>query len=355
MTTRLRQPRNAWLELLVVVTIFTGCQDFNPGLDYYHPSMERPAPSALEPPRELSKTSLPSYRIEPPDVIQLQILKMVPLTPYRIQVYDVLQIGVPRTLPDQPIQGLYLVEAEGTVDLGLAYGSVRVAGLTVDEAREMVQRHLTQVLAAPEVVLQITQIADVQPVTGTYLVTPDGTINLLKYGSVRVAGMTIYEAKAAVERQLAAFFEMPEVWVDVLAYNSKVYYIVTEGAHLGDNVVRVPVTGNETVLDAITQIQGLSQISSKEIWIARPVPGGFGCEQILPVDWVAVTRGGSTATNYQILPGDRVFIAEDKTVALTNYLGKVLGPFERVLGFGSLAASTIRGFNNLNTQTGVGF
>lgn len=355
MTTKLSRTRGAWLGLLVAVIALTGCQDFNPGLDYYHPSMERPVPPALEPPRELAKTSLPSYRIEPPDVIQVQMLKMVPITPYRIQVYDVLQISVLGALPDQPIQGLYLVEAEGTVDLGLAYGSVRVAGLTVDEARDVVQRQLSQVLAAPEVVLQVSQIADVQPVTGTYLVTPDGTVNLLKYGTVRVAGMTVYEAKAAIERQLSAFFQTPEVWIDVVAYNSKVYYIVTEGAHLGDNVVRVPVTGNETVLDAVTQIQGISQISSKDIWIARPAPNGFGCEQILPVDWVAITRGGSTATNYQILPGDRVFIAEDKMVALTNYLGKVLGPFERVLGFGSLTATTIRSFNNLNTQTGVGF
>ena len=58
--------------------------------------------------------------------------------------------------------------------------------------------------------------------------------------------------------------------MDVVAYNSKVYYIITQGAGLGDSVRRLPVTGNETVLDAISQIGGLSQVSSKNIWIARP-------------------------------------------------------------------------------------
>jgi polysaccharide export outer membrane protein len=107
-------------------------------------------------------------------------------------------------------------------------------------------------------------------------------------------------------------------------------------------VVRLPVTGNETVLDAISQIQGLSQLSSKSIWIARPSPAGFGCEQILPVDWDAITRGGMTATNYQLMPGDRVFIAADPMIALTTTVSKMIGPFERLLGFSSLSFSTVR-------------
>ena len=98
--------------------------------------------------------------------------------------------------------------------------------------------------------------------------------------------------------------------MDIYAYNSKVYYIISQGAGLGDRLLRMPITGNETVLDAIAQTNGLSQVSSKKIWIARPTPNG--CDQILPVSWDAITRGATTATNYQILPGDRVYIAEDK-------------------------------------------
>ena len=60
----------------------------------------------------------------------------------------------------------------------------------------------------------------------------------------------------------------------MFAYNSKVYYVITEGAGQGDLVARLPITGNETVLDAISQINGLSRLSSKNIWIARPTPSG---------------------------------------------------------------------------------
>ncbi len=321
-----------------------GCR----AVDYYDQTLEMAAPSpAVEPPRELAKMSLPAYRIEPPDILRLEMLKMVPLPPYRLEAYDVLQISVMGTLLDQPINGYYLVEAEGTINLGPAYGSVRVVGMTIDEATRAIDAHLRQILKAPEVSVQLARSSGLQMINNTYLVGPDGTINLGQYGTVHVAGKTVTEAKLAIERHLSQFLDSPKVSLDVAAYNSKVYYIITQGTGADDNVVRVPITGNETVLDAISQVRGISQVSSKRIWIARPSPAGTGCEQVLPVNWNAITRGGNTATNYQIFPGDRVFIANDQTIAITSYLGKIIGPIERVTGFASLGTSTIRNFQTL--------
>jgi len=331
---------------LVGLAALVGCQ----AVDCYDTSLERQVPPAIEPPRELAKMSLPAYRLEPPDLVQLEIVKLVPLPPYRVEVYDVLQINVVGTLLDQPINGLFLVEGEGTVNLGPAYGTVRIVGMTIPEVTRTIDTHLRQILREPEVAVQLAQASGMQPLNGVYLIGPDGTLNLKQYGSVHVAGKTLAEAKLAVEEHLRQYLDAPVVWLDVASYNSKVYYIITEGAGQGDNVVRVPITGNETVLDAIAQINGLSQLSSKRIWIARPAPGGFGCEQILPVQWDEITRGALTATNYQILPGDRVFVAEDPTLAVTNYLAKITGPFERIFGFSSLGVSTIREFQTLGRR-----
>ncbi len=336
--------RIALLALLAsCVVAGAGCQT----IDFYDQSLEEPVPPAMEPPRELSMASLPSYRIEPPDVLLIEMLKLVPLPPYRAEIYDVLQVQVIGTLLDQPIDDFYLVEGDGTVNLGPAYGTVRVAGMTIDEATGAIDRHLRQILTHPEVSVRLARSVGTQQITGQYLVGPDGTINLRQYGALHMAGKTVAEAKTALEKHLSQYFDSPEATVDVIAYNSKVYYVVTEGAGLGDNIVRIPITGNETVLDAISNIGGLSQLSSTNIWLARPAPGGFGCEQILPVDYDAITRGGSTGTNYQLLPGDRVFIAQDGMLALTNFLGKLVGPVERIAGVASLSTSTIRGFQML--------
>ena len=38
--------------------------------------------------------------------------------------------------------------------------------------------------------------------------------------------------------------------MDVQGFNSKLYYVILDGGGAGQQVVRLPVTGNETVLDA---------------------------------------------------------------------------------------------------------
>ena len=110
--------------LAVVVLGLSGCH----AVDFYHEPLQCPVSPALEPPRERSMVSLPTYRVEPPDILQIEMLKLVPLPPYRIDIYDVLQIRVLGTILDQPIDGFYLVEGEGIVSLGPAYGTVRRGG-----------------------------------------------------------------------------------------------------------------------------------------------------------------------------------------------------------------------------------
>lgn len=160
-------------------------------------------------------------------------------------------------------------------------------------------------------------------------------------------GKTVEEAAAAIRKQLSKHLASPEVSVDVVAYNSKVYYIITEGAGLGDNIRRVPITGKETVLDALGVINGLSQVSSTRMWIARPSAAKPTLGTILPVDYAGITQRGATATNYQIMPGDRLFIAQDRTVAVNNWLSKKTAPVERVLGLISLGAATVESIEKL--------
>jgi polysaccharide biosynthesis/export protein len=140
----------------------------------------------------------------------------------------------------------------------------------------------------------------------------------------------------------------------VFAYNSKVFYVVTQGAGLGDGVVRLPITGNDTVLDAIAQINGLESVSSKRIWIARPAPYGSGCHQILPVDWYLLTSRGDPGTNYQLMPGDRLFVAEDRLVALDTALSKFTAPFDRMFGSVLLGTNSVKSIKFFNRFNGLG-
>src|SRR5690606_12671495 len=100
-----------------------------------NPMAEAHLPVSELPPRELTKVALPPHRVAPPDVLQIDVMKVIPKPPYKLDTLDILEITVAGALPDQPIAGGYQVQADGTVDLGAAYGAVAVVGLTVHEAR----------------------------------------------------------------------------------------------------------------------------------------------------------------------------------------------------------------------------
>ena len=202
----------------------------------------------------------------------IDALRVIPKAPFKIQPLDVLSVQVEGTGAYQPISGLFLIEPSGMLNLGPAYGKVKVGDLSLEEATEAVTKHLKRILKEPQVSLTLNESGGQQQVAGEHLVGPDGTVNLGTYGPVYVAGLTIEEARTAIEEHLKQFLEAPLVSVDVFAYNSKVYYVITEGAGFGDNIQRFPITGNETVLDAVSLVNGLSRLSSKNIWIARPSP-----------------------------------------------------------------------------------
>jgi polysaccharide export outer membrane protein len=300
------------------------------------------APRVL--PRELCKTVLPAYVIEPPDVLVIDAIHVVPRPPYRLRTLDVIALQVQGVPSDMPIAGTYPIEPGGVIRLGPRYGTVRVADMTIEQAEESIREYMKQFVREPLVTASLAEMATKQQIAGQHLVGPDGTVTLGSYGSVRVVGMTVQQAKASIEQYLSQFLDNPEISLDVFAYNSKVYYIITQGAGMGDGVFRVPVTGNETVLDAIAQINGLNFNTSKHIWIARPTdePGKV---QMIPVDWDGITSQACASTNYQIMPGDRVFVAEDKLVAFDTGLAKLTAPLERIMGFSMLGAGTVTRFS----------
>jgi len=330
------------LTLLIATVCASGCKlpHARRGARLPHPLPDPPP----DMPRELSKAVLPSYTIEPPDVLVVEAIHIVPRSPYSLRTGDVLAITVQGTLPDTPVTGAYSVQPGGMVNLGAPYGSAKVAGLTTEQAQAEVQRVMAMHVNDPVVSLSLLEMSGKQQIAGQHLVGPDGMITLGSYGSVPLVGLTLAEAKRAIEAHLSQFLESPEVAVDVYAYNSKVYYVITEGGGFGDGVIKFPITGNDTVLDAIANINGLTEVSSKRIWIARPAPHDEGV-QVLPVDWQAVTAFGGSATNYQLMPGDRVFVAEDGLVAFDTHLAKLLAPFERAMGFSLLSAGTATRFS----------
>ncbi len=363
MWAKLLRSVSASVSLSLLVSGLTGCVSCSTSDPHCSGNGSQFCAGAGEAPRELRKVSHPEYMVEPPDVLLIEAVNNIRPTEAPIRAGESLIIQVNRTIPlnqvEDPvssqfkqINGLYVIGTDGYVNLGPEYGKVLVADIPLEEIQQRVDEHLRQILTSPQVMVTLPSPQNKQFVAGPHLVRPDGTVGLGVYGSVYVAGMTLQQARCAVEQHLSQHIHRPEVNVDVLAYNSKVYYVITDGGGAGEQVYRIPTTGNETVLDAIAGINGLPTVASKaSIWVARPTPNNCGPDQILKVDWNAIAQGAQTSTNFQLLPGDRLYVKASPLITFDTKLAKVTAPIERLFGFTILGNGTVRSLQGKNSNS----
>ena len=74
-----------------------------------------------------------------------------------------------------------------------------------------------------------------------------------------------------------------------------------------ERAIRVRLIGSDTVLDAVTGLKRQpGDLGRMDLWIVRRSEDGKS--RVLRVNWAAITQQGATATNYQMLDGDRLFL-----------------------------------------------
>jgi hypothetical protein len=83
-----------------------------------------------------------------------------------------------------------------------------------------------------------------------------------------------------------------------------VYYVLGEVNAPG----AYPIVGRETVLDGLLAAGGLSDSASeRRIILSRPT-APQSCRVVLPVCYDHIVQLGDTTTNYQLQPGDRIYV-----------------------------------------------
>ncbi|HEY1376419.1 MAG TPA: polysaccharide biosynthesis/export family protein [Gemmataceae bacterium] len=329
MHTRPTYPRRHAALLAGLIALAGGC--------YHTDAVVIPPPPDGAVPTELAKVVLPRYVIEAPDLLYVQVLQ-APYTHYlpsKEQNEEIQREAIRKEADAAKARG----DAPAQRDAERRLAELSSGVMPPIEPRAYFSNPLTPV-----------------PIDGQHLVQMDGTIDLGIYGSVQVSGLTPDQARERIREFLLQVTNRKpdtlQVRVAMLAYNSKQYYIITDGAGYGEQVAAFPVTGSETVLDAMARVGGLPQVSSKrEIWIARRSPHG-GPDQILPVCWEDITKRGISATNYQVLPGDRIYVESQKIIKVDNWLAKFLQPVERVFGVILLGSETVNSIKG-STTTGA--
>lgn len=292
------------------------------------------------PPHEGAMIDQPEYRVEPPDLLLVEVIE---------------------ALPGRPISGERLIRPDGTISLGF-YGDIHVRGLTVEQVKVKIIKQLRTFLT--DEVLGIAELVDCPPpaneaeeAQGGIEVSPDGTIKKIegaeKPGAPQAITIQAGEGvsiRIEVKKQGEPNPDEPpmgwandpfgptvwrpsspelsdRVFVDVTAYNSKNYYVLGDVQSPG----KLPHTGNETVLDALQYGGGLTGTGDPgNIKLVRPGRDGKP-GKVYQVDLAGIRDRGETATNYQIFPGDRLVVGREKIVEQTIKIDRLAAPIQTVL------------------------
>ena len=304
--------RRWWIGLVTAgVFLSVGC------LGRQNAGQYGPGPILVPPvgavPNELSPVTLPEYVIEPPDVLQIEAV-------------------------------MRKVDVQGRADRDKDKDKDKPEAKKPDAVKYSNE----------------TEALPIHPIAQQFQVQPDGFVHLGAYGSIPISGLTVNQARLAIRAALSKQIEMEAggkiedaliVVVSVVQYNSKTYTVITDGGNNGERVTKLPITGKEFVTDAIANIGGLPvEASKRNIWVARRTPE-LNEQQILPVDWVGISQWGVAATNYQIFPGDRVYVKAQRLVTVDNTLARILSPVQQLFGVTLLGTQTV----NQVAGRGIGF
>lgn len=141
----------------------------------------------------------------------------------------------------------------------------------------------------------------------TTFVCPDGKIYYDLLPGLDVWGLTLTETKSLLERELAAYYQRPQVAVNLRGVESKRVWVLGRLNKCG----AFPLTGPMTVIEAISQAGGLftSRFTGSTEELAD-LNHSFLIRngEMLPVDFRRLLREGDTSQNIYLRPDDFIYL-----------------------------------------------
>ncbi len=179
------------------------------------------------------------------------------------------------------------------------------SGMQNELAKQVLQEYFIE--PGDRILIEPNEIESDFEAIGDQEVKLDGTVDLGRFGRLRVAGLTIEAIEAAVANQVYSISgEEVSINVQLIEANAAKIYVLGAVGSPG----AYDLKGNETVLDAILLAGGLtSKASPCDILMARPTDP-CECRVVQRICFRQITQMGDVSTNYQLQPGDRIVVGE---------------------------------------------
>lgn len=169
--------------------------------------------------------------------------------------------------------------------------------------------------------------------SGAFVIGFDGRIQYNYLGDIPIAGMTKYEVQQVLEQMLQQYIRVPQVNVMILAYNSKVVYVIGEVANQGKFIMR----GDAIKLREAILAAGLptGNAALGRVHVIKP---DLEHPQVRVLDVKRILYKGQLEDDIDVHTGEIVVVPSTVWSKVNGFLAGLFSPITRVARMAALAA-----------------
>ena len=189
---------------------------------------------------------------------------------------------------------------------------------------------LNYVLQPPdEVEIHCTKIPEIH--MQKQIIRPDGKISFENLGAIDVAGKTIGEAAEAIKQKAMSLYNLTSaepIDIQLLAYQSKVYYVLGQVAFPGPK----QYTGRDSVIYAVSFARPNALAWLDQVQVIKPSKKEGEPSKIFKADFKGMSKRGQMETNVLLEEGDIIYIPPTVLGAIALKMEEFLTPIGRAFG-----------------------
>lgn len=172
------------------------------------------------------------------------------------------------------------------------------------------------------------QISNNPTLSGTQQVRIEGTITMPFVDQVKVAGLTPTQIRDKLEILLSPYIRNITIQVVPIDIQSKNIYVAARDLNDAINVFRIPVEGDMTLIDLISDLGGVPRLADD--CHVRLIRGDPLHPKVLNINVRDMIQNGFTAANVLMRPDDIVYFPPDFFGKISIWVRKVMRPVREI-------------------------
>ena len=228
------------------------------------------------------------------------------------------------------------VKSAGVTETGSSV-DINLAALPVVQAPPTTVAEAMKYTLGPDDVIEI-DVRRHPEFSGQYIVNSEGKIEYKFVGDVIVTGLTKTELQERLAKILSDYIIEPDVNIKIVAYLSKVFYVVGEVNNPGKFYMK----GNSIAVREALVSAGLPVVGSSAMRKCRLVtPDKRGRNNYRYVNTYALLYGGDLRQNFEMKPGDVLYVPSTIVAKIIRVVSPVTNAVSTTAGSAAAGAGLV--------------